>query len=74
MILAIGLGVTFLAPSSARLVGLATPSLALAGASIGLYLALIGVAPDTPLDIVYHFALIGLLIIGLGVAWRVRTS
>jgi hypothetical protein len=51
---------------------LGTQAVALAGASIGLYLALRGIAPNTALDIVYHFALIGLLVVGLVVAWRVN--
>lgn len=74
VIVAIALGLTFLAPGSAGLLGLAAQALTLAGASLGLYLALLGVAPNTPLDIVYHVALIGLLVVGLGVAWRARGS
>lgn len=74
VILAIALGLTFLAPGSAGLLGLVAQGLTLAGATIGLYLAVLGVAPHTPLDIVYHVALIGLLVVGLGVAWRLRAS
>jgi hypothetical protein len=73
VILLIGLGVTLLGPSAARVAGLATQALALAGACLGLYLALRGVAPNTPLDIVYHLALIGLLLVGLVVAWRLHS-
>ena|SRR6266545_978486 len=74
VLLAIGLGVTYLGLSAARVAGMATQAVALAGASLGLYLALRGIAPNTPLDIVYHVALIGLLAIGLVVAWRLPTA
>ena len=71
VLLVIGIGLTFLAPGSARIAGLSTQALTLAGASIGLHLALRGVAPNTPLDIVYHLALMGLLAGGLALAWRI---
>jgi hypothetical protein len=74
VILALAFGLTFLAPTSARAIAVAAQGLTLVGASLGLYLALRGAAPDTPLDIVYHVALIGLLLVGIGVAWRVPTS
>lgn len=73
VILLIGLGVTLIRPNAARVAGLATQALALAGACLGLYLALRGIAPDTPLDILYHVALIALLVGGLVVAWRLRS-
>src|SRR5690606_20890411 len=62
VILAIALGLTFGGPVAARVAGLAAQALALAGASLGLYLALRGIAPNTPLDLVYHVVLIGLLV------------
>ncbi len=34
-------------------------------------LALIGVGPNTVLDLVYHVALVALLVVGIGVAWRI---
>ena len=74
VILTIVLGLTFLGPGAAGVAGLAAQALAFAGASVGLYLALLGVAPDTPLDIAYHVSLIALLVAGLVVAWRVRAS
>jgi hypothetical protein len=72
VILAGALGLTFLGPTVARVAGLAAQGLAIAGASLGLYLAVRGVAPDTPVDIVYHVGLIALLVAGLIVAWRLR--
>lgn len=70
VILLIGLGLTLLGPTAARVAALVAQSVGLAGASLGLYLALRGVAPNTVLDIVYHVALMALLIAGLTVAWR----
>lgn len=74
VILLIGLGLTFIGPTAARVAGLVGQVIALAGASLGLYLVLRGVAPNTVLDIAYHVALIALLVAGLAVAWRLNTS
>ena len=74
VILLIGLGLTFIGPAWARWGGLAALVLALAGASIGLYLALRGLGPNTPLDIAYHFALVALLLLGITVAWRIPSN
>jgi hypothetical protein len=75
VLLLLALGLSFVVSSqSAGLAALAAQALTLAGASLGVYLALLGVAPDSTLDIVYHVALIGLLIVGLVLAWRVRAS
>jgi peptidoglycan/LPS O-acetylase OafA/YrhL len=64
VVLLIGLALTFIGPAWARWGGLAATVLALAGASIGLYLALRGVGPNTLPDLVYHVALVALLVIG----------
>ncbi len=69
-VLIVGLMLTFVGPGWARWGGLAAIVLALAGASIGLYMALHGLAPNTVADIVYHVALIALLLVGIAVAWR----
>jgi hypothetical protein len=71
VVLLIGLVLTFNGPTWAKWGGLAATVLALAGASIGLYLALRGVGPNTVLDLVYHVALVVLLVVGIGVAWRI---
>ena len=70
-VLALGLGVTFIGPAWARWGGLVATVLALAGATVGLFMALRGLVPNTVLDIVYHVALIALLLAGIVVAWRV---
>jgi hypothetical protein len=70
IVLLIGLGLTFLGPAWARWGGLAATVLASVGASIGLYMALRGIAPNTVADIVYHVALIAVLLVGIAIASR----
>ena len=70
----VGLALTFIGPAWARWGGLAATVLALAGASIGLYMALGGLGPNTVPEIVYHVALIALLLVGIAVAWRVPSG
>jgi hypothetical protein len=70
VVLLVGFGLTFVGPAWARWGGLAASIVALAGASIGLYMAVRGFAPNTALDIVYHVALIGLLLAAVVVASR----
>jgi hypothetical protein len=70
-VLLVGLGLTYVGPAGARWGGLAASALALAGATIGLYMALRGLGPNTVPDIVYHVALIALLLVAIAVAWRV---
>ena len=67
-VLMVGIGLTFIGPTWARWGGLAAMVLALAGASIGLYMALRGLAPNTIADIVYHVAVIAPLLVGIAVA------
>lgn len=74
VILLIGLALTFVGPAWARWGGLAATVLALAGASIGLYVAIRGVGPNTLPDMVFHVALIVLLLAGVAVAWRVPSE
>lgn len=74
VILGVGVALTFIGPAWARWGGLAAMTAALTGACIGLFVALRGLAPDTAPDIVYHVALVGTLLLGLYVAWRVEAS
>jgi hypothetical protein len=74
VILGIGLALTFIGPSVAWAVGIVAQAVAIAGASIGFYLAVGGIAPNSIPDIVYHVVLIALLAIGLVAAWRVRST
>jgi hypothetical protein len=74
VILVIGLAMTFVGPAWARWGGLAATVLALGGASIGLYVAILGIGPNTLADMIYHVALIALLLLGIVVAWRIPTE
>lgn len=51
---------------------LATLVVSLAGASVGLFLATRGLAPNTTIDVVYHVALVAWLLATAIVAWRTR--
>ena len=73
-VLGIGLALTFAGPGLAQWGGLVCVLLALGGASIGLFLALRGIAPNTLPDLVYHVALVVLLVAGLVVAWRLPST
>ncbi|HXG40371.1 MAG TPA: hypothetical protein VNJ28_05465 [Candidatus Limnocylindrales bacterium] len=73
-VLLAGCGLTFVGPTWARWGGVAATLLALAGASIGLYMAIRGLAPNTTLDIIYHVGLVALLLVGVAVAWRIRSE
>jgi hypothetical protein len=74
LVLLIGLGVGLARPSWAAWAALATQAFGLVGASIGLYLAVRGVAPDSAADLVFHVAIVALLVWGLVVAWQARSS
>ena len=51
-------------------IGLAAQAFALLGTLVGLWMALIGVGPGTPLDLVLHAAMVLLLVVGLTWTWR----
>lgn len=73
-VLLVGLVLTFIGPAWARWGSLGATVIALAGASIGFYVALRGLGPNTVPDIVYHVALIALLLVGITIAWRVPSE
>jgi hypothetical protein len=70
IVVGIGLVVGVVWPRWTRVAALAVQAIALVGAFIGTYATLRGFGPRSPLDIVYHVALITLIVIGLAVAWR----
>jgi hypothetical protein len=74
VVLVVGLALTFIGPRAARRAGLVAQAFALAGACVGLYLSLRGIGPNTVLDVIYHVGLIGLLVVGLVVAWRLKAT
>ena len=74
VILVIGVALTFIGPAWARWAGLVATLVSLAGSCVGLYLALRGIGPNTVPDIVYHVALVALLLFGVVVAARLDTA
>jgi hypothetical protein len=70
VILVIGIGVTFLSGPWARWGALVTLVVSVAGASVGLFLAIRGAGPNTVPDLMYHVGLVLWLLAGVVVAWR----
>jgi hypothetical protein len=74
IMLAAGLALAWARPGWTRVIALVAQGFALAGAGIGLFATLRGFGPNSPLDVVYHVALIALLVVGLWTAWRMRAA
>jgi hypothetical protein len=72
IVLALGLIASWVLPRRTRLFGLLAQGFALAGTSIGLFLVIRGVGPNTVPDVVFHVGIYLVLIIGLVVTWRTR--
>jgi hypothetical protein len=60
-----GFVISLLWPRWTRLTAGIVQAFALAGSLIGLYLAIRGVGPDTPLDLVFHVLIVLMLVAGL---------
>jgi len=69
-VLLIGLTVTWMAPERVRAAGMAAQAFALLGTLVGLFTIAIGVGPRTVPDLVYHVAIVAVLMWGLIVARR----
>jgi hypothetical protein len=67
-----GATLTWVRPASARAAGLAAQGFALLGTLVGIFTIVIGVGPRSVLDIIYHVAIVAVLVWGLVVAWRTR--
>jgi hypothetical protein len=74
LVLFAGLAVIVVWPAWTRPVAFVTQTFALAGASIGLYLAIRGVGPNSIPDLVFHVAIVAILIVGVVVAWRLQPA
>jgi hypothetical protein len=72
VVLLTGATVTWFRPMLARAAGLAAQGFALLGTFVGVFTIMIGIGPRSVLDIVYHFAIVAVLVCGLVVAWRTR--
>jgi multisubunit Na+/H+ antiporter MnhB subunit len=70
--LLLGLALTWVRPAWAGAAGLAAQGFALVGTMVGLLMIAVGVGPRTGLDLVYHAAIVVLLVWGLSVAARAR--
>jgi hypothetical protein len=72
MVLVAGAMLTWIRPVSARAAGVAAQGFALLGTSVGIFTIVIGVGPRSVLDVIYHVAIVAVLVWGLVVAWRTR--
>lgn len=72
VVLLAGATLTWIRPTSARAAGLAAQSFALFGTLVGIFTIAIGIGPRSALDIVYHIAIVAVLVWGVLVAWRAR--
>jgi hypothetical protein len=67
-VLVVALMLTWIRPTALRLIGLAAQGFALLGTMVGVFTIMIGVGPRTLPDIVYHIAIVLVLLGGLRVA------
>ena len=66
----LGAALTWLRPMWARAAGLSAQGFALLLTLVGITTIALGVGPQTPLDLVYHIAIVAVLIWGLAVTRR----
>lgn len=69
-VLLAGLLLTWVRPSWTRRAGLLAQGFALLGTLVGIFTIIVGVGPQTLPDIVYHVAIVIVLLVGLIVAAR----
>ncbi len=69
-VLLLAWALSFVWPVRTRRLALLAQAFALAGTLVGLSTILIGIGPQSAPDKVFHFALVGLLLVGLRVARR----
>jgi hypothetical protein len=74
VVLLAGATLIWIRPTSARAAGLAAQGFALLGTLVGIFTIAIGIGPRSALDIVYHVAIVAVLVFGLVVAWRARVA
>jgi hypothetical protein len=73
-VLLAGLALTWVAPRATRAVGLGAQAFALLGTLVGVFTIAVGVGPRTVPDVLYHVAIIAVLIWGLIVARRAPSA
>lgn len=69
-----GLALSWIRPRWTRAAGLAVQTFALLGTLVGIFTIVVGVGPRTAADIVYHAAIVLLLVWGLVVTARARSD
>jgi hypothetical protein len=57
-------------PPWARRAAIGVQGFAILGVLVGLFVIAVGVGPRTGLDIAYHVAILGVLVVGLATAMR----
>lgn len=73
-VLFIALAFSAIRPASTRGLSLAAQAFALLGTLVGIFTILIGIGPRTVPDVVYHLAIVTVLVAGLVVAARARPA
>lgn len=74
VVLALGLALSFFVPGRTRLLGLLAQGFAILGTSIGVYLVIRGVGPNTVPDVIFHVGIYLVLLVGFVLAWRVPAA
>ncbi len=74
IVLLAGLASTWIRSAWTRVSGLAAQGFALLGTTVGLFMIAIGVGPRTAPDVVYHVAIVAVLVCGLTVAARAQSG
>jgi hypothetical protein len=65
-----GLATSVLRPALTRAAGLFAQGFALLGTLVGIFTIIVGVGPRSVPDVIYHLAMVGLLLWGLGTTAR----
>lgn len=73
-VLLVGLAATWVRPRSTFSTAVAVQAFALLGTLVGIWTMIVGVGPRTVPDVVYHVAIVVVLLVGIGVAWPARGS
>jgi hypothetical protein len=74
LVLLLGLVLSWLRPTWTREAGLVAQGFALLGTLVGSFTIIVGVGPRTAPDVVYHLAIMAVLVWGLLVAVRAPTN
>jgi hypothetical protein len=73
-VLLVGFAITRLRPGWTRSAAFLVQLFALLGTFVGLFSIVVGFGPRTVPDVVYHAAIVVVLLVGLGVSWHARAG